>query len=472
MNSGRILNVRIDNCYEKRIIKLNVLKSEKKEKGIIDVLIEVSPEEYDAAAGKAFAKNKNRVSVPGFRKGKAPRRIIERMYGADVFLNDSLEIVYPDLVKFISDDSEYKIVSQPQITDIDSKEEGGGINVTLTFTVYPDVKLGEYKGVSVSKNSYDVPEIEIDNEIAAIRVKNARIESVERPAKDGDIAVIDFEGFLDGVSFDGGKGENHELELGSNSLIPGFEEKVAGMKIGEERDIDLVFPEQYAEDFAGKPVVFKVKLNEVKEKQLPDIDDEFAKDVSEFDTLAEYRADIRERLEKARKAEVDDAFESALMDKIVENLEVEVPDAMVEERMDQAMKNLSRQLSAYKMDPAQYFKMLGMTPESFRESSRLNSEKQIKTSIALEKIAELENIEISDEEIEKEYEDAAKELDRDLSELKESIDKENLVHDLKMRAALKLVLENAVPIEAKTEKTKEDKPKKEKSKSKKKGDES
>lgn len=422
---------------------MKIVESEKLEKGLVEVLIEVSPEEYDAAAGKAFAKNKNRVSVPGFRKGKAPRRIVEKMYGADVFLNDSLEIMYPDVVATIMESGEYKIVDQPQIIDIDLEEIEGGLCVVVSFTICPDVTIGEYKGLSAPKESYDVPESDIDNEIATVRLRNSRIESVDRPAADGDIAIIDFEGFLEGEPFDGGKGENYELELGSNTFIPGFEEKVAGMKIGEERDIDLVFPEEYAEELAGKAVVFKVKLNEVKEKQLPDIDDEFAMDVSEFDTIAEYKADIRERLEKEKKSSVDDAFEAALMEKIIESMEVEVPDAMVEERMNFAMRNFTRQLSAYNMDPAQYLQMMGTTPEEFRESSRANSEKQVKVSLALEKIAELENIEISDDEIEEEYKKAAEELKKDVEELKKSIDKEALISDLKLRAASKLVIESA-----------------------------
>ena len=445
---------------------MNILQSEKKEKGLVEALVEVTPEEYDLAAGKAFIKNKKRISVPGFRKGKAPRRIVEKMYGADMFLNDSLEIMYPDILKLFIDNPEFKIVGQPRITDIDFKEESGGLDVTLTFTVYPEVTIGKYKGLSAPKGSYDVPESDIDKEIATIRLRNARIESVERPAEMGDITTIDFEGFLDGVPFDGGKGENYELELGSGQFIPGFEDKVCGMEIGEERDIDLVFPEQYVEHLAGKPVVFKVKLNEVKEKQLPDIDDEFAQDVSEFDTIDEYKADIRERLEKERKIQVDDAFESALMDKLIESLEADVPVAMVEDRMDHAMRTMSRQLSAYNMDPTQYLQMMGLTPEQFRENSRAGYEKQVKIALALEKIVELEDIQISDEDIENEYEEAAKEFNKDIEELKETVDKDSLTHDLKNRRAAKLIIDSAIAEEPKADEV-EEKPKK-KAKAKKK----
>jgi trigger factor len=430
---------------------LKVLQSDKKEKGLVEAIVEVAPEEYDAVAAKAFIKNKNRISVPGFRKGKAPRRIVERMYGADIFINDSLELLYPDMLELFSGETEYKIVDRPTITDIDFKEDEGGLAITVSFTIYPEVTVGEYMGISAPKGSYDVAESEIDNEIATLRLRNARIESVERPAADGDITIIDFEGFLDGEPFDGGKGENYELELGSNSFIPGFEEKVCGMEIGEQRDIDVVFPEQYVEHLAGKAVVFKVKLHEVKEKQLPDIDDEFAKDVSEFDTIAEYKADIRERLEKEQRIKVDDAFEAAVMDKVLEGMDVEVPDAMVEERMDFAMQNFARQMSAYNMDPTQYLKMMNMTPEDFRENSRENSEKQVKISLALEKIAEFENIEISDDDLENEYKKAAEELDKDIEELKKTVDKEGLVHDLKLRAAMKTVLDSAIVLDADSE---------------------
>ena len=422
---------------------MKILQSEKKEKGLVEVLIEVTPEQYDTAAGKAFIKNRNRVSVPGFRKGKAPRRMVEKMYGADIFMNDSLEILYPDLIKIVVETDEYKIVDQPQITDIDFENHEGGLGIKLSFTVYPEVKIGEYKGLSAPKDSCDISDEVIDSEIEVVRARNARIESVERPAADGDLAIIDFEGFLEGEPFDGGKGENYELELGSNTFIPGFEEKVVGMKIGEEREIDLVFPDEYAEELAGKAVVFKVKLNEVKEKQLPDIDDEFAMDVSEFDTIAEYKADIRERLEKEAKTRVDEAFESALMEKLVDGMDVEVPDAMVEERMDFAMRSFTRQLSAYNMEPAQYLQMMGLTPEEFKENSRANSERQVKVSLALEKIAELENIEISDEDIENEYKKVAEEVNQDIEEIKKSVDKEAIVNDLKLRAASKLVIDSA-----------------------------
>ena len=422
---------------------MDILQSNKKENCKVEILVEVSPAEYDEAAGKAFIKNRNKVSVPGFRRGKAPRRIVERMYGAEIFLSDTLETLFPNILKTITEDHDYKLIDQPQITDVDLKDEDGSLSVTVAFSIYPEVTLGEYKGLSAPKKSAEVPESDIDTEIATIRMRNSRIESVDRPAQEGDIAVIDFEGFMDGVPFDGGKGDDYELELGSNVFIPGFEDRVCGMEVGEERDIDLAFPDEYEEGLAGKPVVFKVRLNEVKEKQLPDLDDEFAMDVSEFDTLAEYKADVRYRLEKAKKQEVDDAYEQALMEKLLENVEADVPDVMVESRLEGVMKKLARQVSAYNMEPAQYLQMIGMTPETFRENSRASCAKQVKIALALEKIAELENIEISEGEIEKEYDAIAAESGKSIEELRKSLDREDLINDLKLRAAAKLVMDNA-----------------------------
>ena len=422
---------------------MKILQTEKKENSVYEILVEVSPEEYDKAAGEVFVKIRKRLPVPGFRNGKAPRKMVERVYGASVFLSDALEMLFPDVLKAIDDETSYKIVDQPQVTDVDFKEDERCVNITVTFTVYPEVTIGAYKGLSAPKQSAEVNELEVDGEIAALRLRNARIENVDRAAQDGDIVVIDFEGFIEDEAFEGGQGENYELELGSGRFIPGFEDKVCGMSIGEERSIDLTFPEQYEESLAGKPVVFKVKLHEVREKQLPDLDDDFAMDVSEFDTLAEFKADIRKRLESAKEKESDEAFESALMEKITEDMEADVPAAMVEDFMDSAMRNFGMQISAMNIDAAQYLQMMNTTPEAFRESSRASSEKRAKISLALAKIAELENIEISDEEVEKEYERAAELYGKEIDEIKQTADKEGIVHDLKLRAAAKLVVESA-----------------------------
>ena len=423
---------------------MNIKACEKKEKSEYQIIVEVSPEEFESAVGKAFIKNRKSISVPGFRKGKAPRKIVERMYGDSVFHPDALDILMPEVAEFTTKETDIKAVGYPQVTDVDIKEDKSGVEITMVQAVYPEVTLGDYKGLAAVKPSVDIPDSAIDAEVAGVQMRNARIEKADRPAINGDVVVIDFDGYVDGEQFDGGKSEGYELELGSNAFIPGFEDKLLGMSAGEERDIDLVFPEQYAENLAGKPVVFKVKLHEIKEKQLPELDDEFAKDVSEFDTLKEYKADIKDRLSNARQAEVDAAFENALLDKVVENMDVEVPDVMVEEQMDMSMNNFANQVSQMGMDPANYLKMMNVTPEMFRENMRVSSEKQVKVMLALEKIAELEGIEVSDEDIEKEYAEASERFGMEVEKIKESVPQDRVVSDIKTRMAVKIVTDSGV----------------------------
>ena len=449
---------------------MNLKNCEKKEKNMAEIVVEVSAEELSPAINEAYKKNRNKIVVPGFRTGKAPRKIIERMYGASVFYNDALDIILPSVLSFAVKESGMRLVSFPRMTDVDIKDGGNGADITLTAAVYPEVTIGEYKGLSAVKPAAEVSESEIDGEVEAIQFRNARIETASRPANVGDTAVIDFEGFVDGVPFEGGKGEKYELVLGSNTFIPGFEEKVQGMTADDERDIDIVFPENYTEPLAGKAAIFKVKLHEVKEKILPELDDEFAKDVSEFDTIEEYRADIRKRLQKTKQDESDAAFENALMDKIIATLDGDIPEAMIEEHMNNSMEDLSRRISAYGMEPAQYLQMLGATPESFAESMRISSERQIKTMLALDKIAELENVAVSEEDIENEYKELSELYGKDIDKTKESVSREALEGDIKMRRAAKIVTESAVAekadagaapsaeAEADTEKSAEKKP--------------
>ena len=433
---------------------MNIKSNEKKEKRIVELIVEVGKEEFDSAVSEVFRKSRNSISVPGFRKGKAPRKIVERMYGASVFHSDALDIVLPKVLQLAVEETDLKIVGYPQIMDVDIKEEGG-LDVTIAMAEYPEVMLGEYKGLSAVKPKTDVPESEIDSEIAGIRLRNARIETAERPAINGDTATIDYEGFLDGEAFEGGKGEDYDLELGSNTFIPGFEQKIQGMTIGEERDIDLVFPDNYMETLAGKAVVFKVKLKDLKEKILPDVDDEFAKDVSEFDTLDEYKASIRGRLLAAKQSIADQAFENALMEKLVEAMEGEIPDVMIEEQLENSMNNFTQQISAYGMDPAMYLRMNNMTPETFSETMRASSEIQVKTVLALDKIAELEGIEVSEEDVESEYEDAAEKYGMEVDKLKESVAAETITREIKLKRAAKIVIDSAIaedpPIEDKPE---------------------
>jgi len=343
------------------------------------------------------------------------------------------------------------------VSDVDISNDNTRAEITLIAALHPEVTLGIYKGLSAPKPDVEVPESEIDKEIESTRMRNARIEKADRPAALGDIAVIDFEGFIDDVAFEGGTGANYELELGSGSFIPGFEEKVEGMLAGEQRDIELVFPEDYKEDLAGKPVVFKVTLNEVKEKILPELDDDFAMDVSEFDTLEEYKADLKEGISKKRQQDIDEAFENLLMEQILDSMEADVPDAMVEEQLENSMKNFQHQISSYGMQPEQYMQMIGVTPEMFRARMRESSAKQVKMNLALEKIAELECIEVTDEQIEEEYKEASGRFDMELEKLKESVTRDVIIRDLKIRSAVKLVVDSAV-IEQPVKETKGKKP--------------
>ena len=438
---------------------MNIKSCEKNEKNVAEIVIEVNKEELESAIVKAYNKSRNSISVPGFRKGKAPRKIIEKMYGDSIFHSDALDILLPSVLKIVAEESELRIVGFPQATDVDFKEGNDGVDITITASVYPEVALGEYKGLSAVKPVADVSDSEIDSEIEGMRLRNARIEKAERPAVNGDIAVIDFEGFIDDEAFDGGKGENYELELGSNTFIPGFEEKIQGMAAGEERDLDLVFPDNYAEELAGKAVVFKVKLHEVKEKILPELDDEFAKDVSEFDTLDEYKADIKENFMKSRQTDADIAFENALMDKLIESLDADIPDAMVEEQMEISMNGFANQISSYGMDPSTYLQMMNVTPEVFRENMRTSSEKQVKIMLALEKVAELEGIEVSDEDIENEYKEGAERYEMEIDKLKDSVSEETLIRDIKIRRAAQVVTDNATAKEStEADDTKAEKP--------------
>jgi len=423
---------------------LDIKTCEKKEKSTAELVVGVSPEEFEAAVGKAFIKNRTRISVPGFRKGKAPRKMIERMYGATIFHPDALEILIPDVLKLIADYPEIKAIGRPDISDFDIMDDNDGAEITVVTAVYPDVAIGDYKGLSAVKPDPAVHESAVDAEVAEVRLRNARMEKVERPAIDGDVATFDFEGFVDGEPFEGGKADNYELELGSNSFIPGFEEKMLGMTTGEERDLDLVFPEQYAEHLAGKPVLFKVKLNELREKQMPELDDEFAKDVSEFDTLKEYKDDIRRKLEKTKLADSDSAFEDALLNKILETIEADVPDVMIDEQADIMTRNFVGQLSSYGIKPDNYLQSMGMTPEMFRSNMRMQAEKQVKTRLSLEKIAELEGIEVSEDDIENEYKESAERYNMEVDKLKESVSEKDMALDIKLRLATKVVTGNAI----------------------------
>ena len=414
---------------------MEILKNEKTGANTVVLEIKVGAEEFDAACNAAFKKNGKNITVPGFRKGKATRKMIEKMYGESVFYEDAVNESYPAAYEAAVKEAGITPVAHPEleILSIDGSE---GYTFKATITVKPEVTLGDYKAIKVEKVIDEVTEDEVMNDIKNMAQRNARIETVDREAKEGDVAVIDYDGYLDGVQFDGGKAEGHELKLGSGQFIPGFEEQVAGHKAGEEFDVNVSFPEKYhAEDLAGKAVTFKCKLHEVKETILPEIDDEFAKDVSEFDTLEALKEDARAKLVKTKENVAEQAFESAVIGKLVDMMEAEIPDAMVESKTDSLVEDFAYRLQMQGIELSQYLQMTGTEMADFRKNFSDRASQQVKVTLALEKLAELEGVEVSDEDIEAEYAKLAGEH-MTVEQVKMYINAENMRSDLKIEKAL------------------------------------
>ena len=405
-------------------------------------------ETLEQAKSAAYAKAKKNIMLPGFRKGHAPRKMVESMYGPDVFLEDAIEEIFPKIFDSMTD-SGLKIVGTPSITGMD-KQENGDMALTLEAPLYPEVTLGQYKGLEVPKAKPEVTEKEIDAEIDRMAESVSRLQTAERAAREGDTANIDFEGFIDGVAFDGGKGEGFDLKLGSGQFIPGFEEQVVGMSAGEERDIDVTFPEDYHADMAGKPAVFHVKVNGVKETVRPALDDEFVKDVSEFDTMDALRADIRERFLKEKTDSIESTFKSAAIEAALANVEADIPACMVDEELEYQMRQTAYQLQMSGMSMDQYAQIFGGEAQ-MRQTMRPNAERQVKTQVMLAKIAEVEGIEIPDEEIEAEYNRMAASYSMDVADVKARMGAEDVKTDLLARKAAALVADNAVAVAPKTE---------------------
>ena len=403
----------------------------------------LSYETLEQAKSKAYAKAKKQIMLPGFRKGHAPRKMVESMYGADVFLEDAIEEIFPQIFDCLTG-SGLKVVGTPSITGMD-KQEGGDMALTLEAPLYPEVTLGQYKGLEVPKAQPEVTEKEIDAEIDRMAESVSRLQTAERAAQEGDTANIDFEGFIDGVAFDGGKGEGFDLKLGSGQFIPGFEEQVVGMSAGEERDIDVTFPEDYHADMAGKDAVFHVKLNSVKETIRPELDDEFVKDVSEFDTMAELREDIRARFLKEKGDSIESTFKSAALEAALANVEADIPDCMVDEELDYQMRQTAYQLQMSGMSMDQYAQIFGGEAE-MRSAMRPNALRQVKTQVMLAKIAEVEGIEIPDEEIEDEYHRLAAAYSMDIEDVKARMSAEDVKTDLLARKAGALIADNAIAV--------------------------
>ena len=414
------------------------------------VVVEIDHELMESGVNKAYMKARKNIMVPGFRKGKAPRKMIEALYGAHVFYEDGLEEIFGEVYDFAIAKQDFKAIGRPSLTDMQISDDNV-VTLTLTTEVYPEVTLGQYKGVEVEKGEATVTDAQIQAELDNMAQNVASTENVDRPAEMGDTANIDFEGFDNGVPFEGGKGENFDLKLGSGSFVPGFEEQIVGMNVGEEKDIDITFPEDYHKDLAGKAVVFHVKLNKLTVTIVPQQDDEFAKDVSEFDTLDALKADIKAKaLEKAQK-QIDSAFENAAVEKAAENTTVDMPNALIEKELDVQMERFGYQLqmSGYSME--QYAKMMGGDLKTMREAFRPAAEKQAKISVTLEKIAEVENLTVSDEEIEEEFQSMAKQYEMEAAKIKEMVPVDELTESLKTRKAVKIIVDNAIAVAPKAE---------------------
>jgi len=419
------------------------------------IVVEIEKELMNKGAQAAYLKARKNIMIPGFRKGKAPRYLIEKMYGAHVFYEDGLEEIFPEVYKAAVVDQDIKAIGRPNLLDMDIAEDGS-VTITLSTEVYPEVTLGEYKGIEVEKAEATVSDEQVAAELDRMAQNVASTETVERAAEMGDTANIDFEGFLDGTPFDGGKGENHDLKLGSNAFVPGFEEQVVGMSAGEEKDIDITFPEDYHAELAGKAVVFHVKCNKVTTTNVPALDDEFAKDVSEFETLEELKKDIYNKaLEKAQK-QVDAAFEQACVDAAAANTTVDMPKALVEAELDNQMERFAYQLQMSGYSVEQYAKMMGGDMSTMRNAFRPAAEKQAKVNVTLEKIIEVEGITVSDDEVDAEYAAVAEQYSLEIEKVKEMVPTDEILTSLKTRKAVKVIVDNAKAVAPKVaEKTEE-----------------
>ena len=423
---------------------MTVKSCEKLEKSRVALTIETSAEEFEAAVNKAYLKMRGKINVPGFRVGKAPRKIIEKMYGAEVFYEEAVNIILPDAYEAAVKEQELDVVGYPEV-ELESCTKDGVV-FKCTVAVYPEVKLGQYKGLEAPKAEVKVAAADVNARLKEMADRNSRLVSVERAVKKGDTADIDFEGFDNGVAFDGGKGENFDLEIGSGSFVPGFEEQLIGMKAGEEKDIDITFPENYTPELAGKPVVFHVKVNEVKVKEVPAIDDEFAKDVSEFDTLKDLKADIKKKLTAERTEAAQRAFEDVLMAKVAEGVEADVPHEMVDLQAEQMTEGFKQQLAAQGIPFDQYLKMTNTTEADFKSQAYGPAEQQVKMDLAISAIVKAEGLEASDDEVEAEMKKVADKYGMDLDTVKKYLRPEEVKEQVIREKVIKLVADSAVAV--------------------------
>lgn len=441
------------------------LQVEKLEKNMAKLTIEASAEDLEKAIEKAYQKQKKQISIPGFRKGKVPRQMVEKMYGKAVFYEDAANELIPDAYEKALEECEEDIVSSPKI-EVTQIEAGKPFVFTATVALKPEVKLGKYKGVKVDKIDVEVTDADVDAEINKEREKNARNITVEdRAVKDGDITTLDFEGFVDGVAFDGGKGENYPLTIGSGAFIPGFEEQLVGAEIGKEVEVKVTFPEDYqAENLKGKDAIFKCTVKEIKEKQLPELDDEFAGEVSEFDTLAEYKEDVKKTLTEKKQKDAKNAKENAAVDAAVAVCEMEIPEAMLETQQKQMLDEFAQRISMQGLTMEQYFQFTGSSYQQMFEQVKPQAEERIKARLVLEAIAKAENLEATEEEYEKELQNMADIYQMELDKVKELLgdrEKKNIMQDLAVRKAAEFVADNAKETKPKKTAEKADKAAKE-----------
>ena len=407
--------------------------------------VSISGEDFKAAILKAYNKQKKNISIPGFRKGKVPMHMVERFYGKGVFYEDALDILYPDVVSDAIKESGIEAVSSPY--DVDVKEIGeDGVEMTMKITVKPEIEVGEYKGLKAEKDDSAATAADVKKELESLQERNARIITVEdRAVESGDITVIDFEGFVDGVAFDGGKGEDFDLTIGSGQFIPGFEDQIIGHNAGEEFDVNVTFPTEYDPKLAGKDATFKVTVKEIKSKELPELDDEFAKDVSdEADTLADLKKSIKADLTAKKKEQADKDFESALLEQIAAGVQGEIPEVMYDNKVEEEINGFAQRLSGQGMSLEMYMKYTGMNMDALKASLRDGAEKQVKLMLAVEKIAELEGIEATDEEVEAKYAEMAEMYKMDAEQLKKIIPADDVKTDVRNSKAVQLVVDNAV----------------------------
>lgn len=422
-------------------------KVEKIENNVAKLEIHVPPEDFAKAMEKAYRKNVKRFNIPGFRKGKAPMKIIEMQYGEGVFYEDAFDFVFPEAYRKAIDENQLEPVAQPEI-DIETISKAEGVVIKAEVAIKPEVELGTYKGIKVEKREVNIGDEEVALELESMREKNARLISVEdRGIKVGDTAIIDFKGFIDGEAFEGGEGINHPLEIGSGQFIPGFEDQLVGVKVGEDAEVEVRFPEEYhAKEFAGKEAVFQVKVKEIKEKELPELDDEFAKDVSEFDTLEELKEDIKKRLQESEEHRIQHEVEDAVLAKVVENASMVIPEAMIRAEVDRMMGDFDYQLRMQGINLEDYFKYTNVNEDQFKDNLKEDAERKLEMDLTIEKIIEVEDIQANDQELEEELERVAKQYGQEVEKIKETFKDaqlEYLKDTIKRRKCIAFLVENS-----------------------------